>query len=545
MQLAKGIKLEQGTTIILTDDKYISALQAKFGVHMDRLKFLSPWPEFQSYVSFNDESLFGEQSGQYRSEGGLQIKINFTNMKLLDMNSETTFRIINIFDIKGIKIITIPGMIITQDLMDRFVAAYWVFVGPDMFRLLAKTAKPRDVVRLCGANQKLRGWCNKDFYAQMLRHHYGQESPTPAETFRDIARPKLLHTPFILYSGKDPIKTIYTEQPLPLLEKDDSCISIFVDVGDTCMMLLTKNGNVWARGENKYGQLCGESLTADYGFFMIAGLKDIVNIVLTNRHSYFLDKNGQLFAAGISFTTIELIFPTHATQDLDRVAFLDDGNFDPILIAENVVSINNVAEYMCGVYKNGFPFVCSDTNTIDNYDDKTGSDYDILERSNPGHPTYKIIDIEYIGPRGNKTEGHMVTSEYMGNYNVYLDIEGVVWLFYLPNAAPWAISKYEPIKLTDLPKIVSIKTKDYKVVCLDQDGNVWVVGVYSNSVKLDFLPKIASLVFTYLDVMAFIDVDGNVWCGDREGQNLDIYKINNVKDVISFATNDFSMYFLT
>jgi hypothetical protein len=479
MQLAKGIKLEQGTTIILTDDQYVPALQPKLGVHMDRLKFLSPWPEFQSYVSFKDESLFKQASGVYVSHGNLQIKVNFESKKLIDMNSETTFRIVKIITISGIQIITIPGMIITQALMDRFVAAYWVFVGPNVFRLLAKQANPRDVVRLCGANQKLRAWCNDNFYAEMLQHHYQQTSKNPGETFRDLVSPAIYDLEF---DGSRPM----TRDEIPRLLDGDKFIAISSADYNSNILLLTKNGDVWSRGMNYFGQLGSQSQHPEQ-FYKLHIMKNIISIKMTEYDSYFLDKSGTLWACGLSYTARE--------NDDGAIEYIYDNDGIPLVIDRNVAtfSIPSVStQGPVGLYKDGTGFIIITYPHGEN------------EPMAIPIPTPKTIDHKPI---------RAVTIEKAPDLLAYLDKNGVVWLQMhdiSSNKPP--LSRLTPF--TNLPIIRSIKFADKHLALLDVEGNVWISTprhvLMNKPERVEGLSNIVSISSNDIDRFVFLDAKGNV-----------------------------------
>jgi hypothetical protein len=562
MDLAKGLKLEQGTTIILTDDQYVSALQPKFGVHMDRLKFLSPWSDFQSYVSFNDENLFNQESGQYVSQGNLTIKINFTNKKLLDVNSKTTFRIVNIIEVKGIKIITITGIIITQALTDRFVSAYWVSVGPDVFKLLAKNVKPRDVVRLCGTNQKLRAWCNDNFYAEMLQHHFNQKSPTPGTTFRDLTKPIPRYR-----ASRD----VAPYAHLPILEDNDIFVSLSSNYN--FVALLTKNGNVWVqsnrRADNRYG-IFGNYVTNDE-YVMVESLKNIVKVELTNERGVFLDKFGVLWGSGLNYTTYYVnnefvndkfvydkfyfIQTKTLVEEYRRESRIHEREFDPIIIDRNVHTFHSFesgdddiillgASYSkgfwitgVGIYTNGVGFICG-----------VG---DSREKNR-----FNIQKIEAIKPKPSnsvKPIGYMIDCILTYFCIMYLDKAGFVWIqesrsIKAHDDFSYFLQSSELFWIKMPFKVTSIAYSNRKFWYLDTNGNVWTTDVdildskYEGITEPTKIEGLSNIKLMSIDsrYQAFIDRNGSLWYM-TEGQIVQIPNVTDAtfvqihdKDIISF-----------
>jgi hypothetical protein len=469
MELVKGLILEQGTTIILPDDRAVPALQAKLGVHMDRLRFLSPWPEFQSYISFKDQSLSGEQSGEYTSKGGLQIKIDFEHAKLLDMNLNKTMRIVNIINIKGIKIITIAGMIITEELKDRFVAAYWVYVGPDVFRLLAKNVKPRDVVRLCGTNQKLRAFCTDDFYKEMLQHHYRQKSKTPGATFRDLAAPSVIRYNI----GKDTFDQI-RKSKLPPLE-NDSFVRIFCL--DEKMFLLTKNGDVWFKGIGFNGARIDYKTLSSMEYIKLSTLSNIVDIQITHLNSFFLDKFGVLRGCGERISNLRLPGSMHTGGY--RIIHLEKMETPFIIIEENVRSFSiypertqyfdlstnmSIRPRLVGVYTNGTSFICK---------------FSAKEE-------FKFWIDPILHP------SRMVNCLVMSRFIVFLDDEGIVWIL-LPSKPTYSFDDFfatvedspNLVRVEGIPIITSIKSNRKEILYLGVDGSVWISKILNQLDRLD------------------------------------------------------------
>lgn len=183
MEFAKGVKLEKGSIIILPTDGIVPKIEEYLTIGLFRLKKLRSWSKFESYVIFNDKNLYNLKSGQFANPTGFKIDVNFKSKLIVDLKSRVSVRIVKIIDFNEIKIIAISGIFITQDIKDNFVADSWVSLGRDTFTLIARSAEPRDVVRLCGANRQLRSWCTENFYADMLRHHFNDASETPKETF--------------------------------------------------------------------------------------------------------------------------------------------------------------------------------------------------------------------------------------------------------------------------------------------------------------------------------------------------------------------------
>lgn len=186
MEFAKGIKCEEGLTIFLPADEFIPNVQQGIGVEMTKMKKLPVWQSYVEYVSFKDADLYDERSGKYQSIGNLKIEIDFTTKKIR-YGSKSVMNIVEVFEVKNcIKVVAIAGMFMTPIFKDRFVSEFWVNAGKDFFKLLAKSANPRDVSRLCTTNKQLSSWCGDSFYAEMLQHHYGEVSEDPKSRFIEL-----------------------------------------------------------------------------------------------------------------------------------------------------------------------------------------------------------------------------------------------------------------------------------------------------------------------------------------------------------------------
>jgi hypothetical protein len=472
MDLAKGMRVASGTTLILIDDEFIPKFQKQLGIHVDKMKLLSPWQEFVSYVSFQETSLFDEESGVYVSEGGLKVEVDFETKRILDIKSQIKVRIVDIIETKGIKIITIAGIFITQALKDRFVAAYWVSVGPDVFKLLAKQVNPRDVVRLCGTNQKLRGFCTEKFYAEMLQHHYGQTSKNPGETFRDLAAPAILEYRFDIRMLRPNASKLPTG--------GDTFVKIFRNGNDT--FLLTENGDVWCKGINIFGQLAHNDLyvykysedtarlVVPDNYVKFPTLSNIVDIKLGSTTSFFLDKSGVLRACGHGFTTDQY---REGRQD-----WIDSNIRTPVVVEQDVAAFSILKEpassillmpKLIGVYTNGTAFMCKYKHSHrDMYEEYEYGDSD---DDDDGDNEFWLEPI--IHP------STMVDCVLDRTFIAFIDEEGSVWIL-LPDDPdrPFASlpESSNLTRVTGLPPVVSIKisgTIGTIIVLLDVNGSVW------------------------------------------------------------------------
>ena len=191
MEFAKGVRVSQGSVLILPDDKFVSRIEKHLTSPLSRLKTYEGWSDFISYVTFDSEALFNQKPGRFTSLGGLKVDVNFGAKMIVDLNTNVKTKITKVIELNRIKIITISGILISEELKDRFVASRWTTLGRGVFETIASQSKPRDVVRLCGANQQLRAWCNEAFYAKMLRVHFNRESDTPKETYLNATGPKV------------------------------------------------------------------------------------------------------------------------------------------------------------------------------------------------------------------------------------------------------------------------------------------------------------------------------------------------------------------
>jgi hypothetical protein len=483
MDLAKGLKLEEGTVIILTDDQYVPALQPKLGVHMDRLRFLSPWSEFQSYVSFKNQSLFEEQSGQYTSEGGLKIKINFNNKKLLDMNSETAFRIVNIFDIKGIKIITIPGIIITQDLMDRFVAAYWVSVGPDVFKLLAKNVYPRDVVRLCGTNKKLRGFCTENFYAEMLQYYYGQTSKSSSSTFRHLAAPGIWTGGLSsLRDGAD-LDPKKSELPISVdtIKSFNSALNHY--------FFLTKSGEVWITDattrRNKIDKLDNMSDVS-----VIKSVEDFNTddvLAVKTDGSIWIVKGKRKYGSNeliLEATRYDQIPMFH--NIIDIVRHHETGNF-LFLNVDGLVFLYTPSTKHKGVYKTlSIPLIKTMTSG-----------------QRPALLTKEGNVLIYEGDMLHTIERLSNIVDIKTNLRSIMCLNNHGKVFYADYKDE--SSDIKMIQITGLPKITKIALSNYAIFLVDEGGNVWwcsIIVLASNGTTFTNPKKVLRSVYPH-----YIDFD--------------------------------------
>ena len=186
MEFVRGIKCRQGSVLILPDDSVVQKVQESLGVHVGRMKMLEPWSDFVKYVTFDNATIYNEESGTYVSAGGFKVDINFETKSISYSNSKE-MQIMDILEIKScLKIITINGLFMSTELRDRMVAAFWISSGRNFFTLIARSAKPLDVLRLCSTNQKLKSWCDASFYADMLQHHFGERNDDPKGRFKDL-----------------------------------------------------------------------------------------------------------------------------------------------------------------------------------------------------------------------------------------------------------------------------------------------------------------------------------------------------------------------
>ena len=191
MEFAKGAKVAQGSVLILPDDRNLTKIEKYLGASLSELKTYDGWQDFINYVTFEEPSLYDQKPGRFTSLGGLKVGVNFGAKMIVDLNTNVKTTITKVIELNGIKIITISGILITQELKDEFTASEWVIGGYDVFFIIASKSEPRDVVRLCGTNRQLRAWCDESFYAGMLRVHFNRESDTPKETYLDLVSPKV------------------------------------------------------------------------------------------------------------------------------------------------------------------------------------------------------------------------------------------------------------------------------------------------------------------------------------------------------------------
>ncbi len=73
-----------------------------------------------------------------------------------------------------------------------------------------------------------------------------------------------------------------------------------VAVSNTHSLILTYDGKVYGCGQNLYGQLLFEPSTVSYTEFTELPIADINSVGCGQDYSYFVDKNGNVFAAGIN-----------------------------------------------------------------------------------------------------------------------------------------------------------------------------------------------------------------------------------------------------
>lgn len=104
-----------------------------------------------------------------------------------------------------------------------------------------------------------------------------------------------------------------------------------VALSNTHSLILTYEGKVYGCGQNLYGQLLFEPDTVSYEDFVELPIADINSIGCGQDYSYFVDKNGNVFAAGIN-----------ANYELGQ------GNTNEYLNnAQQVLDVSNIEHVVC------------------------------------------------------------------------------------------------------------------------------------------------------------------------------------------------------
>ena len=88
MEFAKGVKVPQGSVLILPDDRIVSSIEKYLTSPLSRLKTYEGWKDFISYVTFEEPNLYNQKPGRFTSLGGLKIGVNFGAKMIVDLNTK-------------------------------------------------------------------------------------------------------------------------------------------------------------------------------------------------------------------------------------------------------------------------------------------------------------------------------------------------------------------------------------------------------------------------------------------------------------------------
>jgi alpha-tubulin suppressor-like RCC1 family protein len=493
MEYGSDVHIAPENVLFLPEDSVVQKVQERLGVELSRMKKLKAWTQFISFVTFSDPELFSGVSGEYQNAYG-KIEVDFKKMKLM-VSPNVTLNISKVTELRGFKIVSIKGILISQALIDLFVSEFWSSLPADVFFMLASNVNPRDVLRLCSTSKSLQSKCDAKFYSKMLQVHYGRKSEQPKATFIRLANAK------VWSCGRGAEAQLgHGDKADQLIPKRIESLSdlIAISGGSEHSLFLDRNGKVWSCGYGGYsGRHDQGEMTDRWIPKQIESLSDVIVIAISAGviHSLFLDRNGKVWSCGYG-----------------EYGRLGHGNDTEQLIPKHIEGLSDVIAIGAGVNhslfldRNGKVWSCGN------------GDYGRLGH---GDTTDRWI------PKQIESLSDVIAISAEDIHSLFLDRHGKVWSCGLGGEGQLGhgdtTNQLIPKKIESLSDVISISGGYGHSLFLDRNGKVWSCGSglygqigHGNHIN-QWIPKQIEGLFDVITISGggyhslFLDRKGKVW----------------------------------